>query len=51
MFEWVKKFNQYDLYSKAPEPPNTKELKPYYQDLISKYTTGTLISNQMPSIT
>ena len=37
MFEWVKKFNQYDLYSKAPEPPNTKELKPYYQDLISKY--------------
>lgn len=37
MFEWVKKFNPYDLYSKNPVPPNVKELKPYYEDLIAKY--------------
>ena len=37
MFEWVKKFNPYDLYSKNPVPPKVKELKPYYEDLIAKY--------------
>ncbi|MEO9511273.1 MAG: inositol oxygenase family protein [Flavobacteriaceae bacterium] len=42
MFEWVKKFNPYDLYSKAPVPPNAEALKPYYQDLVSKYLPETL---------
>jgi inositol oxygenase len=42
MFEWVKKFNPYDLYSKSPKPPVVSELKPYYQDLISKYLPPTL---------
>ena len=37
MFDWVRKFNPYDLYSKAPTPPNAKELRPYYEDLIAKY--------------
>lgn len=37
MFEWVKKFNPYDLYSKSPVPPDVKELRPYYEDLIAKY--------------
>lgn len=37
MFEWVKKFNPYDLYSKAPVPPDARTLKPYYQDLVAKY--------------
>ncbi len=37
MFEWVRKFNPYDLYSKNPVPPNVKELRPYYEDLIAKY--------------
>jgi inositol oxygenase len=37
MFEWVKKFNPYDLYSKAHTKPDLKELKPYYTDLINKY--------------
>ena len=37
MFEWVKKFNPYDLYSKSPKPPVVKELRPYYEDLIAKY--------------
>jgi inositol oxygenase len=42
MFEWVKKFNPYDLYSKNPVPPNLKELKPYYEDLIAKYLPKTI---------
>lgn len=37
MFQWVKKFNPYDLYSKSPEPPNVDELRPYYEELIAKY--------------
>ena len=37
MFDWVREFNEYDLYSKADEPPNVEELKPYYQELIGKY--------------
>lgn len=42
MFEWVKKFNPYDLYSKTPTPPNVRELKPYYEDLVAKYLPATL---------
>jgi inositol oxygenase len=37
MFEWVKLFNPYDLYSKNPNPPDWKELKPYYENLVAKY--------------
>ncbi len=37
MFEWVKAFNPYDLYSKSTEKPNARELRPYYQGLIDKY--------------
>ncbi|MEL6191658.1 MAG: inositol oxygenase family protein [Bacteroidota bacterium] len=37
MFKWVKLFNPYDLYSKSPVPPNVDELRPYYEDLASKY--------------
>lgn len=37
MFEWVKKFNAYDLYSKSPVPPNVKELRPFYEDLAAKF--------------
>jgi inositol oxygenase len=42
MFEWVKKFNPYDLYSKSPKPPVVSELKPYYEDLLAKYLPATL---------
>ncbi|WPQ60328.1 inositol oxygenase family protein [Chitinophaga sancti] len=42
MFEWVKKFNPYDLYSKSPKPPIISELKPYYEDLIAKYLPATI---------
>ena len=37
MFEWVRRFNQYDLYTKHDQPPDVQGLKPYYQDLISRY--------------
>ncbi len=42
MFEWVKKFNPYDLYSKMPTPPDAKALRPYYEDLVAKYLPETL---------
>jgi inositol oxygenase len=37
MFEWVRKFNPYDLYTKSQERPDVEGLKPYYQGLIDRY--------------
>jgi len=37
LFESVRKFNPYDLYSKGLERPNAAELRPYYDDLIAEY--------------
>jgi inositol oxygenase len=37
MFDWVRAFNPYDLYSKSPEPPQLSELRPYYEHLLAKY--------------
>jgi len=37
MFHWVREFNPYDLYSKAENRPGVDELRPYYEDLISRY--------------
>jgi inositol oxygenase len=42
MFKWVDLFNPYDLYSKSPVAPNWTELKPYYEDLASRYFPQTL---------
>lgn len=42
MFKWVKLFNPYDLYSKNPNPPDWKVLRPYYEDLAAKYLPPTL---------
>lgn len=42
MFNWVKLFNPYDLYSKNPTPPDWKILRPYYEDLVGKYLPATL---------
>ena len=42
MFQWVKLFNPYDLYSKNPTPPDWGELKPYYEELVAKYLPGTI---------
>ncbi|RSH95476.1 hypothetical protein EHS25_000568 [Saitozyma podzolica] len=33
----VKAFNPYDLYSKSDDPPKASELRPYYEELISRY--------------
>lgn len=42
MLQWVKLFNPYDLYSKCPVPPDWKQLRPYYEDLVAKYLPRTL---------
>lgn len=42
MLKWVRLFNPYDLYSKNPEPPDWKKLKPYYEELVAKYLPPTL---------
>lgn len=37
MFEWVRKFNPYDLYSKSDQRPNVDRLRPYYRGLIDEF--------------
>jgi inositol oxygenase len=37
MFEWVRKFNPYDLYSKSAQRPDLAALKPYYEELVAEY--------------
>ncbi len=42
MFEWVRKFNPYDLYSKGATRPNFKEIRPYYEDLVAEFFPDTI---------
>lgn len=37
MFDWVHKFNPYDLYSKGAAKPDVKALRPYYEDLLAEF--------------
>ena len=37
MFDWVRQFNPYDLYTKSHEPPDVEALRPYYEDLIDEF--------------
>ena len=37
MLAAVQVFNSYDLYSKSDEPCDVEKLRPYYQNLISKF--------------
>jgi len=37
MLKWVLEFNQFDLYSKDPEPVDVAKLRPYYENLAKKY--------------
>ena len=37
MLKWVQAFNPYDLYTKSQQPPNVKELRPFYDDLIAEF--------------
>jgi len=42
MFQWVNKFNPFDLYSKSDTRPDLKTLRPYYDDLIEEFLPGQL---------
>lgn len=42
MLPWVRKFNPYDLYSKATAKPDAKALRPFYQELIDEFFPATL---------
>lgn len=35
--EWVKAFNQFDLYSKSPDLPDWQSVRPYYEELVRKF--------------
>jgi len=37
MFQWVRQFDPYDLYSKSEEKPDVSKLKPYYEELIAEF--------------
>lgn len=37
MFEWVRAFNPYDLYTKSHNPPDVEALTPFYQELIDEF--------------
>lgn len=37
MFDWVRKFNPYDLYSKSDSRVEIDQLRPYYEELIAEY--------------
>jgi inositol oxygenase len=42
LLQWVREFNQFDLYTKADKRPDIHFLWPYYQILIDKYLPGKL---------
>lgn len=37
LFDAVRAFNPYDLYTKSHEKPNVAQLRPFYEDLIAEY--------------
>ena len=42
MFEWVREFNRYDLYTKRDEPADVPALEAYYRELIAGYFPETV---------
>jgi len=42
MFDWVRRFNPFDLYSKSHERPQLATLKPFYEDLVSEFLPAQL---------
>lgn len=40
MFDWVRRFQPYDLYSKGEAPPDVDALWPYYEGLIEEFLPG-----------
>ena len=43
MLLWVKKFNQFDLYTKCANPVPWTALRPYYEKLVDKYLPEKLL--------
>ena len=37
MFDWVRRFNPYDLYTKSSVRPDVEALTPFYKDLIDEF--------------
>ena len=37
LFDWVRKFNEYDLYTKSHERPDVAKLRPFYEELIREF--------------
>jgi inositol oxygenase len=42
MFDWVRRFNPYDLYTKTDRRPDVAALMPFYRDLVDEYLPGEL---------
>jgi inositol oxygenase len=42
LFDGVRAFNPYDLYTKSHERPNVKTLRPFYEELIAEYLPAQL---------
>ncbi|MFO0808450.1 MAG: inositol oxygenase family protein [Gemmataceae bacterium] len=42
LFDAVRAFNPYDLYSKGEAKPDVAQLRPYYEDLIAEFFPATL---------
>ena len=42
MFDQVRAFNEYDLYTKAAAPPDVERLTPFYRELVARYFPATL---------
>jgi inositol oxygenase len=37
LFEWVRRFNAYDLYSKSDAAADWKTLRPFYEQLVAEF--------------
>ena len=42
LFQWVKLFQPFDLYSKGHAPPDIEQLQGYYQTLIAEFFPATI---------
>jgi inositol oxygenase len=42
MFDQVRAFNPYDLYTKSHQKPDVQKLRPFYEELIAEYLPGQL---------
>jgi inositol oxygenase len=42
MFDWVRKFNPYDLYTKSQDRPDVATLRPYYDELLAEFLPARL---------